>query len=309
MAQDDAHTFPPSNLRPSSSRRSNRISSRSCLQPWNLPSHYSWRQSHPDRYKHALRLFRLQERKRSSSQTSESIRGRRTNIDCGTSQTFNTHPCRHDMPSPRQPDRTLLHIRPLITLPVLTRIDWSNLDLRLRWTPIPPSIPWSRRTNCRPQFRPGNDAGSVLRPGAQLRNRTTTRLHTGRITHRGRALDQRIPRHGRRQCSRKENPGLETWICQIHQRLCRNGRHSIHSHNPLRLPRNLLPWDYKHNLTHRVVEFAFRRKSDQNSPRKLQGSARNNPRECEHDISPPVLWSLGDSWICHRGRSRPLTLF
>ncbi len=32
------------------------------------------------------------------------------------------------MPSPRQPDRTLLHIRPLITLPVLTRIDWSNLD-------------------------------------------------------------------------------------------------------------------------------------------------------------------------------------
>src|SRR6266480_3141678 len=52
MAQDDAHTFPPSNLRPSSSRWSNRVSSRSCLQPWNLPSHYSWRQSHPDRYQH-----------------------------------------------------------------------------------------------------------------------------------------------------------------------------------------------------------------------------------------------------------------
>src|SRR5207249_3667612 len=53
MAQDHAHPVPASDLCPSSSRWSNRISDRSCLQPWNLPSHYSWRQSHPDRYKHA----------------------------------------------------------------------------------------------------------------------------------------------------------------------------------------------------------------------------------------------------------------
>src|SRR5256886_16162166 len=211
------------------------------------------------------------------------------------------------MPSPRQPDRTLLHIRPLITLPVLTRIDWSNLDLRLRWTPIPPSIPWSRRTNCRAQFRPRNDAGSVLRPGAQLRIRTTTRLHTGRITHRRRPLDQRIPRHGRRQCSRKENPSLETWIHPIHQRICWNGSRSIPPHNHLRPPRNLLTRHHKPHLTHRLTEPPVRSKSNQNSSSKLQGPTRNNPRERKHDISPPLLWSLGDSWIRSRGSSRTLT--
>src|SRR5205809_6949168 len=53
MAQDHAHPLPASDLCPSSSRRSNRISGRPCLQPGNLPAHPSGRQSHPDRYKHA----------------------------------------------------------------------------------------------------------------------------------------------------------------------------------------------------------------------------------------------------------------
>src|SRR5437016_2420654 len=105
------------------------------------------------------------------------------------------------------------------------------------------------------------------------------------------------------------NPQPATWISQIHQRLCRNGRHSIHPHNRLRPPRNLLTRDHKPHLANRFAQPAVRCKSDQDSPRKLQGPARNNPCECEHDISPPVLWSLGDSWIRYRCRSRPLTVF
>src|SRR5438445_4529300 len=212
------------------------------------------------------------------------------------------------MPHPRQPNRILLHICAVTSLPVLTRIDWSSFHLRLRRTPVPSRLSRSRRIDRRTQLRPSHDARRILRPCAQLRNRTTTRFHTSRTTHRGRPLDQRIPRHGRRQCSRKENPGLETWIRQIHQRLCRNGRHSIHPHNPLRLPRNILPWHHKPHITNCPAELAFRSESDQNSPGKLQRPARNNSRECEHHISPPLLWSLGDSRIRPRSSSRTLTL-
>src|SRR5207253_2556509 len=52
MAQDHAHPLPASDLCPTSSRWSNRVSSRPCLQSRNLPPHSSWCQSHSDSYQH-----------------------------------------------------------------------------------------------------------------------------------------------------------------------------------------------------------------------------------------------------------------
>src|SRR6266851_8007905 len=308
MAEDHARTLLASDLCRSSSGERNCVSSGPYLQLCDILPYSSWSQSHPDRHQHVQRLFRFQEWKRSSSQTPEPIRWRRTSPDRWTGQTFNPPSRRDNMPCFGQLDRTLLHLRPGTTLPVHTRIDWSNLHLCLRWTSIPSRISWSRRTNCRAQLWPSNDSWSILRSGTQLRNRTLTRLDSRWTTHRCRPLDQRIPRHGRRQRSRKENSSPETWIRKIHQRLHRNGRNSVHSHSPLRDPRNLLPRHYEPHFAHCTVESALRRKSDQDSPGKLQGPTRNNSRECEYDISPLILRSLGDSRIRPRGSSWTLTL-
>src|SRR6266851_3250057 len=308
MAENHARTLLASDLCPSSSGECNCVSSGPYLQLCDILPYSSRCQSDPDRHQHVQRLFRFQEWKRSSSQTSEPIRWRRTNPDRWTGQAFNPHSRRDNMPCFGQLDRTLLHLRPVITLPVHTRIDGSNLHLCLRWTSIPSRISWSRRTNCRAQLWPSNDSWSILRSGTQLRNRTLTRLDSRWTTHRCRPLDQRIPRHGRRQRSRKENSSPETWIRKIHQRLHRNGRHSIHPHNRLCPTRNILSRHHKPRLAHRLAELAVRSESDQNSPGKLQRPARNNSRECEHHISPPILWSLGDSRIRPRSSSRTLTL-
>src|SRR5712664_3625379 len=250
MAEDHARTLLASDLCPSSSGECNCVSSGPYLQLCDILPYSSWSQSHPDRHQHVQRLFRFQEWKRSSSQTSESIRRRRKNTDRGTRQTFNPPSRRDNMPHPRQPNRTLLHLRPFTTLPVHTRIDWSNLHLCLRWTSIPSRISWSRRTNCRTQLRPGYDSRRVLCAGAQLRSSAATRLNSRWTTHRRGALDQRIPRHGRRQRGRKENSSPETRIRKIHHRLCRNGRNSVHTHNPLRRPRNLLSRHYEPHFAH-----------------------------------------------------------
>src|SRR5712692_6381723 len=308
MAENHARTLLASDLCPSSSGECNCVSSGPYLQLCDILPYSSRCQSDPDRHQHVQRLFRFQEWKRSSSQTSESIRWRRTNPDRWTGQAFNPHSRRGYMPCFGQLDRTLLHLRPVTTLPVHTRIDRSNLHLRVRRTAIPSRISWSRRTDCRTQLWPSNDAWSILRSGTQLRSSAATRLDSHWTTHSRGALDQRISRHGRRQRSRKENSSPETWIRKIHQRLRRNGRNSVHSHSPLRDPRNLLSRHYEPHFAHCTVESALRRKSDQNSPGKLQGPTRNNSRECEHDISPPILRSLGDSRIRPRGSSWTLTL-
>src|SRR5260370_15703363 len=308
MAEDHAHPLPPSDLCPCSSGECNCVSGGPYLQLCDILPYSSWSQSHPDRHQHVQRLFRFQEWKRSPSQTPEPIRWRRTNPDRWTSKTVNPHSRCDNMPCSRQLDRTLLHLRPVTTLPVHTRIGWSNLHLRVRRTSIPSRISWSRRTNCRTQLRPGYDSRRVLCAAAHVRNSAATRLDSRWTAHSRRPLDQRIPRHGRRQRSRKENSSPETWIRKIHHRLRRNGNNSVHSHSPLCHPRNLLPRHYEPHFAHCTVESALRRKSDQNSPGKLQGPTRNNSRECEHDISPPILRSLGDSRIRPRGSSRTLTL-